>query len=82
MQKFESKSYVRDVLTSTTCNKCGTVVGNDPMVHPQPLHVYHAYGYASKHDLTEVEFDICDDCLDEFMNSFIVPPKKNDRVEL
>ncbi len=67
---MKTKAYTSKLVETTTkieCNKCG-----DP-IHTSVEEYYEGYhrgGYNSYRDGNEYEFDICEDCLFEFIDSF------------
>lgn len=72
IRKFE---YVP---TNITCNKCGihhkiTGQPNDYKANKFQDIVLH-FGYGSKFDGETIEFDLCDDCIEELIKSFKYVP--------
>ncbi len=57
------------------CNHCGNKC--DEGTWGNFVHVKYSGGYGSKYpgDLATVEFEICEDCLKNFVDRFVVEPK-------
>lgn len=72
-------------LKSITCNKCGNTKelnGEDyekmwksESFQSLTLH----FGYGSKFDMEEWKFDVCEECLEEFVDSFKIKPEGFER---
>jgi hypothetical protein len=63
-----------------TCNKCGHTLyaerDNLEEFMTDSIHPFKtSYGYASKRDGEYIYWDLCEDCLEELYNSFVVPVK-------
>ena len=75
MRKYEEeeKTYIVEELKEVICNKCGNSI--DFINHEEHVHNSVTFGYFSKHfgDMEEVEFDLCEKCLYDFVNTFKVP---------
>jgi len=77
----EVKKTVSEV-SSITCNKCGTT---KPIFSPKdPKYkwnedLFHSFeshfGYGSNFDEEHWKFDLCEDCLVEFVETFIHKPE-------
>jgi hypothetical protein len=52
------------------CNKCGESKGD-----ATEMSLY--FGYGSSFDMQKWSFDLCDDCVSEIVNSFVIPVEKN-----
>jgi len=75
---FEEQQVVvnNNILTKVICNKCGREFGLDKSdlwgfaklgeVH----HIEITFGYGSNFDGQRWQFDLCDSCLEELVNSF------------
>lgn len=73
MREYRSQEIVekRQMLVSTTCNKCGDVdeLGNDtPNKHMNQFST--SFGYGSKYDMESWAYDLCEDCLTDLIKSF------------
>lgn len=65
------------------CNKCGKEIKiENNIVREDYLHIEKAWGYFSKKDKTTYQFDICEECVEEFVGSFKVPVKLIETTEL
>ena len=68
-------------LTAITCNKCGskTPLSADSVEKAVVLEEFQSFvlnfGYGSKFDLQEWKFELCEKCLEEFINTFKVKPE-------
>jgi Fe2+ or Zn2+ uptake regulation protein len=80
MRKYKSINSPFLVETLIVCNKCGKTYD----LEEQDLEEWQAdfmhrvswsFGYASKHDGEEWVLDLCEDCIKEFVNSFLVAPE-------
>lgn len=65
------------------CNCCGKEIpielGNDMKEY---FHLRKNWGYFSRKDgITQIA-DICEDCMDQWMQSFQIPPEVSERTEL
>lgn len=67
-------------LVSITCNKCGktTELSKDEQKKLVQENLFQTFslnfGYASKFDEETWEFEICEDCLEQFVNTFAIKP--------
>lgn len=59
-------------ITTTVCNKCGKVFEDNFYKGIQSFCT--SFGYESRFDGQRWGFDLCDDCLEELVNSFIHKP--------
>lgn len=61
---------------SVVCNKCGKEFSNTKD-RPYLKNLVHnfilTFRYGSKHDLDQWDFCLCENCIEEFTNSFKVP---------
>lgn len=56
------------------CNKCGKFVGTEEnMTRHEMLHVEKVWGYFSGKDGEKHAFDLCENCYDELVKSFVLP---------
>lgn len=73
---YESKMVRKDIVTSITCNKCGRKFENTVEFNPDfnNCHSFEiGFWYGSEFDGRTESFDLCDDCMIEFIKSFKVP---------
>lgn len=54
-------------MNTNICNKCGK-----ENLHTEEIHI--SFNYPSKHDMEAWMFNLCDDCLDEFISTFVIKP--------
>lgn len=76
MKIYESVAVTVDKLASITCNKCGKTATQN-LEHDQEYmfqSVSLSFGYTSKFDEEIWNFDICDDCLEQFVDTFAIKP--------
>lgn len=77
------RKYVGDKLVEITCNKCGKTedVSNDEHGWgAEPFReIDFVYGYGSVlYDFSGVRFDLCEHCVEEYVNTFKVPAEVRD----
>jgi len=76
MKQYKTVLEKVDLLEKCICNKCGkeikSAVGdfNDCSDYQ---HFWFRWGYVSKFDGEVWEFDLCEDCINEFVQTFSVP---------
>jgi len=76
MKKYELKIVERDVLTSTTCNKCGKeFLNEDGHSNGEIEHFTVEFGWGSFIDMDVFMFDLCDSCFYEFVKTFKIEPE-------
>ena len=77
MKKYELKTVEREVLTSTTCNKCGKEFLNENGYSNGEIeHFTVEFGWGSFLDMSVYIFDLCDNCFNEFKNTFKIEPEE------
>lgn len=70
-------------LVGMTCNKCGKNITVDKGIVGQGVFsISYGWGYFSKKDGENHNFDICEDCYDELISSFIIPINIEERHEI
>lgn len=63
-----------EFLDKLVCNKCGEVI-NDPHLYGNYFAALYQGGYGSKlGDMTQYSFDICEQCLIEWIENFKYAP--------
>ncbi|MHB8065093.1 MAG: hypothetical protein ACYDG2_21165 [Ruminiclostridium sp.] len=71
------------VCDSITCNNCGKKFkeeGFDP-AWANTIHSFSIdFGYHSKHDGDNLQFDLCEQCLEQFIKKFKIPVQIKERV--
>lgn len=76
MKNYETQTIIKEVVGSITCNKCGRterVIGEkaDRSYISNLFHSFDAlFDYGSSHDEEKWSFDLCEDCLLDFVKSF------------
>jgi len=64
-------------LVSITCNKCGTIIQpknkKDYFWLDKMQTVELEWGYGSNHDATTWKFDLCEDCIEDLIDTFQIP---------
>ncbi len=86
-ETFEEKEVtkIEKVVTSKTviCNKCGTTQVNGEWSPPSEDEYYLSndihninlgFGYGSRFDMENWNFDLCDNCLESLVKTFKYPP--------
>lgn len=83
MREYEllNKKVKKYELKSVTCNKCGKI----QKFHYEDLRKEWqvaefqrfscSFGYGSKFDMEDWKFDLCEDCLEEMVNTFKIKPE-------
>ncbi|QUI24912.1 hypothetical protein HZI73_22640 [Vallitalea pronyensis] len=77
MEKYEEKVIKDNVLTEVYCNKCGKLIYDQHTKKKVDyLSLTKEWGYFSNKDMEIHSFDLCEECYDEFIESFKYPPSK------
>lgn len=65
-------------IVEVVCNKCGKHFScKSNSFETNLIHDFVAkFGYSSEHDFEKLEFDLCEDCLNQFINTFEIEPTK------
>ena len=70
-------------LELVTCNRCGKALKVEKgFFREGALEVEKNWGYFSRKDGQTHKFDLCEDCYDELLRGFLVPPAVEERTEL
>lgn len=81
MRKY-SEEAKRELL-EMTCNKCGRKMKVDKGIVGQgALSISYGWGYFSRKDGETHSFDICEECYDDLIKSFIIPIDIEERHEI
>lgn len=71
------------------CNCCGKEIGKSEgicedkgMIKADYLHIEKEWGYFSNKDGRIHEFDLCEECYDEIVSHFQIPPRNTEVTEL
>lgn len=59
----------------TVCNKCGKVADKNNIL--EFYNFSHNFGYGSIYDGKRITFDLCIDCMDEFVDKTVIDFKHN-----
>lgn len=59
-------------MTNNFCNKCGKKL--DIWDIKENFSIKKTIGYGSKYDGDELSIDLCCDCMDEIIESCVIPP--------
>ena len=80
MRWYKHVEKIERVLGNIQCNKCGRDLLDEHVGDDLALHVYHTGCYHSPvlEDCTSYEFDLCEYCLQELMDSFKIPVEKKE----
>lgn len=82
MKKYIKRRRITTIneIETVTCNKCGKQVQNtgDLNLDFNTFQNFEIeFGFGSDFDMTRMYFDLCDNCMIEFIKSFKVPPDRN-----
>ncbi len=72
---------MRDYLQKVTCNRCGKMyeVQNDFIKDEQNLNqfqqIHWLFRFGSKFDGLHCRFDVCENCIEEWINEFKIKPE-------
>lgn len=84
MRKYitETKKVKNQKLVEVLCNKCGKVMSfkDTPVDIICGCFIQLYFGYGSRNDGDLYKIDLCDDCIDEFFDSFTHQPVNIDPV--
>lgn len=90
MQEYEARKETKQILTNVKCNKCGkkmaitfadpTTGGGDRVSSVIGLMAEVDGCYQSTHleDCVKYSFDMCEECLVELFESFVIPVEKQE----
>ena len=74
---FEDVIKCVEIVDGIACNKCGKKYTGDYCDMRDITDVTIHFGFGSRHDTDVWEFDLCDDCIDEMIAGFKIPPQVN-----
>lgn len=80
MRIYKTKLVERKKLQYIMCNKCGQNV--DIKNYKDFLYINKTWGYNSNYDGEYHEFEICQSCYDELINSLKIKPSTKKRKKL
>lgn len=79
MRKREEVKEMREVIafheTDIICNKCGNKMTDGELNGEQFQYIPVSFGYGSRFDNESWGFDLCEDCLEEFVKTFEYVPE-------
>jgi ribosomal-protein-alanine N-acetyltransferase len=65
------------VIDNVICNFCGKEVQKELGMINDNLHITKKWGYFSKKNYEQHEFDLCEDCYDKITKQFSIPVQIN-----
>lgn len=68
----KEKEIMEQEIAEIICNQCGNEIERN-VPEPVVLHVNHRWGYGSKFDMENHQFDLCEECYEKFIAGFQVP---------
>ena len=81
MRKY--RKIEENVLEQVVCNKCGRQLKvENGYLKEGCFSVDHAFGYFIKRDGLCHSFDLCEECYQEWIDSFEVPLEEKEQMEL
>ncbi|MBR5475082.1 MAG: hypothetical protein IKU83_06715 [Lachnospiraceae bacterium] len=64
------------------CNRCGKSLAlHRGILAEDMVHVDKTWGYGSKQDGVRIQFDLCEDCVQELISGFVLPPEVEEVTE-
>ena len=80
MRKYEENT---GKILAVTCNQCGkNIEVRENMILEEVFNGNHVCGYFSKRDGIRDKFDLCEDCYEKFLKSFLIPVDSEEESEL
>jgi len=77
MKQFKKEEVIeptsKETLVSITCNKCGKIVELDDDMDFRANEfqtINLSFGYGSRYDMESWDFDLCEECVTEFVKTF------------
>ena len=79
MREYKKVNTKKLVVSKLVCNRCGLEYNTEERdfeewqwktIFPFKVH----FGYSTKHDLENWEFDLCEKCIEEIVSAFKVAP--------
>lgn len=81
MRKY-SEEIKRNIL-EMTCNKCGKKIKvENGIAHEGVLSIVYGWGYFSEKDGQTHYFDLCEECYDRLIKTFLIPIDIEERNEI
>ena len=70
-------------LEELCCNQCGKkLLVEQGVIREGSFHAEAVFGYFSRKDGVRHNWDLCEDCYDRLVKSFVIPPQEEEAVEL
>lgn len=70
-------------LSKVVCNQCGKELKvEDGILKEGCFQGEHLFGYFSNKDGMKHSFDLCEECYDKIIKSFVIPAKEEEVTEL
>ena len=80
MKKYDSENNSR---WEVTCNKCGKIIYvNQDIPQEDTFHAEKTWGYFSQKDGIRQTWDLCEDCYENFVRGFVIPPEELELTEI
>jgi len=77
MKKYKTQTVQKDVVISTICNKCGKEFPQYEGCCNDEIEYFKVrFGWGSFLDMSVYIFDLCDNCFNEFKNTFKIEPEE------
>lgn len=77
MRKYDITEVNEKVMSQAFCNCCGREMKRDALGYFEDyLHVEKKWNYFSQKDGEQVQFDLCEECLDKMIENFVIPVEK------
>jgi len=87
MREYTAVKVDKLVEAKVTCNKCGMIYDNETFDPEMPqgyeewqwdtIHAFKVdFGYGSSHDMERWKFDLCENCIEELVDSFKIKAQK------
>jgi hypothetical protein len=72
-----SETIEKEEVVALTCDCCGKV-SDDENIWASDIETWkHEFGYGSKFDTSKWSFELCDNCIEKWTNTFVHSPQKN-----
>lgn len=70
-------------IETVICNCCGkTLKSEQGYLKEECVNIEHVFGYFSKKDGIRQKLDLCEDCFDKIVASFVIPVEESEENEL
>jgi hypothetical protein len=81
MRTFKNVTRTLPEPDTIICNKCGETLhlnskDFEPWLIDSFLRVFHEFGYGTSTDGESVSFDLCPNCVEEFIKTFKIPAER------